>query len=203
MLYNSGLRLEKLSGGKTWMFKIFGGRSMYSHWKYNGNLSSRGRGLNAPCNLGPRIQFYNLSPRTSTAEPPKIKDLMKLLYNEVPHEWDGIGTFLEIGVPQLESIRLANLNNPQKCLLAMLNLWLNRPDPPPSWEAIAEAVEVVGRGDIAQKMANPPPRYSAKPASLYYCTWLQELANNIIVVLSSFFSTGETNCHINVVESVF
>lgn len=90
------------------------------------------------------------------AEPPKMKELMKLLFKEVPDKWDEIGTFLEIRASQLASIRQENLNNPQKCLLAMLNKWLDRQSPPPSWEAIAEAMELLGREDIAEKMATSP-----------------------------------------------
>lgn len=87
-----------------------------------------------------------------------MKELMKLLYRAVPHQWWEIGHCLEIGTPELESIRTKNLNDPQKCLIAMLELWLHRSSPPPSWEAIAEALEIVGREDIAGKIGGDRPR---------------------------------------------
>ncbi len=75
---------------------------------------------------------------------------MKCLYNKVPDKRMVIGRYLEIEGARLEAIRQKCLNDPQECLMAMLDVWLSRPNPPPTWEAVAEAVEVVGRGNVAK-----------------------------------------------------
>ncbi len=77
---------------------------------------------------------------------------MTCLYYTVPDKWMDIGRFLEIEVARLEAIRLKCLNDPQQCLGAMLDVWLARLNPPPTWEALAEAVEFVGKGNVAQKI---------------------------------------------------
>ncbi len=77
---------------------------------------------------------------------------MKCLYNTVPDKWMGIGRYLEIEGARLVAVQQQYLNNPQQCLMAMLDFWLARPNPPPTWEAVAEAVEFVGRRDVAEKI---------------------------------------------------
>ncbi len=77
---------------------------------------------------------------------------MKVLYQEVPHQWYDIGAYLEIRTPELDGIKQKCLNDPKKCLLAMLGAWLDRDDPPPTWEAMAEALEIVGKENVARKI---------------------------------------------------
>ncbi len=77
---------------------------------------------------------------------------MKCLYNTVPDKWMDIGTYLEIAGTTLMAIQTQCLNRPQQCLMAMLDVWLARPDPPPTWEAVIEAVEFVGKGDVAKQI---------------------------------------------------
>ncbi len=38
------------------------------------------------------------------------------------------------------------LNDPHKCLMEMFDVWLARPNPPPTWEA------VVGEGNVAKEI---------------------------------------------------
>ena len=83
---------------------------------------------------------------------PTVKELMKLVYHEVPDKWKEIGKYLEIMAPKLNAIEQENLKNGHKCLMAMLEVWLERVDPLPTWEDLAEAVEFVGREDVAQKI---------------------------------------------------
>ena len=78
---------------------------------------------------------------------------MQQLYTTVPDKWRPIGTYLEIPTAQLNSIEKQYHGNPQECLMAMLTEgWLPRVSPPPTWQEIAEAVEIVGHPDIAQKL---------------------------------------------------
>ncbi len=77
---------------------------------------------------------------------------MKCLYYTVPDKWMDIGRYLEIEGATLMAIQQKWLNDPQLCLMAMLDVWLPRPNPPPTWEAVAEAVEFVGKGNVAKEI---------------------------------------------------
>ena len=58
---------------------------------------------------------------------------MKELYNDVPSEWNPIGTFLEISDGELKAISQNEHGDPKKCLIAMLKVWLHQTNPPASW----------------------------------------------------------------------
>ncbi len=75
---------------------------------------------------------------------------MKCLYSTVPDKWMDIGRYLEIEGARLRAIRQQYQNDPQQCLMAMLEDWLDRPNPPPTWDDIADAVGFVGRGIVAK-----------------------------------------------------
>lgn len=81
---------------------------------------------------------------------PTEKQLMIELYSTVSSEWQPIGTFLEISSEELSIIAERHRGDPQKCLMAMLSVWLHRTNPAPSWTDIADAVEFIGWPDIAQ-----------------------------------------------------
>ena len=74
---------------------------------------------------------------------PELKDLLKELYNRASDKWEDIGILLSIETGRLDAIKTAENNKPQNCLREMLKIWLTRVSPPPSWAAIAEAVEVL------------------------------------------------------------
>ena len=77
---------------------------------------------------------------------------MKELYSTVASEWHPIGTYLEISDGELNTIAEREHGNPQKSLMAMLTVWLQRVSPPAGWSDITDAVEVIGRPDIAQQI---------------------------------------------------
>ena len=84
---------------------------------------------------------------------PSPKQRMQQLYTAVPDKWRAIGTYLEIPTAQLNSIDKQYHGNPQECLMAMLTEgWLPRISPPPTWQDLAEAVEIVGHPDVALKL---------------------------------------------------
>ena len=90
---------------------------------------------------------------SSVGEPITTKKLlMKELYSTVASEWHPIGTFLEIPDGELNTIAERDQGDAQKCLMAMLDVWLHRTNPPASWSDIADAVEVIGMSDIAQQI---------------------------------------------------
>ena len=81
-----------------------------------------------------------------------MQQLMKELYHTVASEWNPIGTFLGISDGELNTIADRERGDPQKCLMAMLRVWVHRNSPPASWPDIAEAVEFTGKPDIAQQI---------------------------------------------------
>ena len=83
---------------------------------------------------------------------PTEKQLMLELHNTVASNWRAIGTFLEIPAGELNTIAERERGNPQRCLMEMLGVWLRRVSPAASWTDIADAVEIIGRPDIAQQI---------------------------------------------------
>ena len=79
-----------------------------------------------------------------------MQQLMKELYNNVASIWNPIGVFLGISDGELNTIAEREHGDPQACLMAILRVWLLRPQPPASWPEVAKAVEFTGRPDIAQ-----------------------------------------------------
>ena len=77
---------------------------------------------------------------------------MLLLYREVPDKWDAIGRYLEIRGAELNAIGQKHQNDAHKCLMAMFDEWLAHNNPPPTWEAIADAVEFVQKPNLAMKI---------------------------------------------------
>ena len=83
---------------------------------------------------------------------PELKDLAKELYSTVSDKWEDIGILLGIEPGRLNAIKTAENHTAQSCLREMLKIWLKRVFPPPSWTAIAEAVEVLGDQSLADHL---------------------------------------------------
>ena len=79
---------------------------------------------------------------------PELKDLMTELLNTVSDKWENIGILLGIEPGKLDTIKAAE-SLPQNCLREMLKIWLKRVSPPPSWTAIADAVDLLGDQKLA------------------------------------------------------
>ena len=77
---------------------------------------------------------------------------MKLLYNTIADKWNALGTYLDIPTETLNIIEEKKGSDPQKCLLDLFDVWLMRLDPPPTWEAMAEAVGVVANPTLAEEV---------------------------------------------------
>ena len=77
---------------------------------------------------------------------------MKELYNDVASKWNPIGIFLGISEEELSTISQREHGDPQACLMAMLRAWLHQTNPPASWRKIANAVDFIGKPDIAQQI---------------------------------------------------
>ena len=81
---------------------------------------------------------------------PTLKDLMDALYHAVADKWEHIGIYLHLNMATLKSINEKHQHDPHKCLIGMLEAWLKRLHPPPTWSAIIEAVEFLGEEELAR-----------------------------------------------------
>ena len=77
---------------------------------------------------------------------------MEALYNTVANEWKPIGIYLHLPMPTLKAIDAEHQRDPHKCLIGMLEVWLKRVNPPPTWSAIIEAVEFLGEEQLGRKL---------------------------------------------------
>ena len=87
-----------------------------------------------------------------SATPVRLKELMDALYHSVANKWKLLGIQLEIPKDVLATIEKRKMGDPRQCLLEMLEWWLKRMDPPASWSAIAEAVEFLGKEQLAREL---------------------------------------------------
>ena len=85
---------------------------------------------------------------------PELRDILKELYfTDAADKWEDIGIMLNIKTPDLNEIKSAPGNqNSQSCLREIFKLYLERDYPPPSWNAIVEALEFLGEGTLAEKI---------------------------------------------------
>ena len=92
-----------------------------------------------------------------------MKNARSALY-PVRAKWRNFGIELEIDMGTLDSIERSFHFDHTECLTRMLDYWLKQTDPPPSWDAIVEALESgpVGEGHLAEQL------------KLKYCTSLDQ-----------------------------
>ena len=92
-----------------------------------------------------------------TAPTPDLKGLMTALYHKVAHKWKMIGVYLEIR--DLDSIETKHHGDSHLCLLEVLDTWLKRVDPLPTWSAIIEALLFLGEnsseGNLRRSICSP------------------------------------------------
>ena len=85
-----------------------------------------------------------------TAPTPDLKGLMTALYHKVAHKWKMIGVYLEIR--DLDSIETKHHGDSHLCLLEVLDTWLKRVDPLPTWSAIIEALLFLGEEQLGREL---------------------------------------------------
>ena len=83
---------------------------------------------------------------------PELNDLLRELCNKVSHLWQNIGILLKIDAGNLDSIKTSENNVSQNCLREMLTVWTKQVEPPPSWSAMAEAIECLGDEQLADHL---------------------------------------------------
>ena len=69
-----------------------------------------------------------------------LADALSILL-PVANEWQTIGTLMRIPLDVLENIRTREREAPRNCLRVMLVEMLKLTTPPPTWKALAKAVE--------------------------------------------------------------
>ena len=88
----------------------------------------------------------------STPSKPRLKELMDALYHKVADRWELIGVFLEISRGTLAGIAEKCRDDPHRCLVKMLDTWLEQIHPPASWAAMIEAVEFLGEEQLGRDL---------------------------------------------------
>ena len=63
-------------------------------------------------------------------------------------KWKLLGVVLGLPKHLLDAMR----GDPQECLVSMLDLWLKRADPAPTWPAVIEAVELLEDETLAREL---------------------------------------------------
>ena len=81
---------------------------------------------------------------------PKLKDALIMLL-PLRDDWLIIGALLEIEEEKLSAIMDKEKEVSINCLRVMLDVWLKSTAPPPSWQALADAVESID-SDTADKI---------------------------------------------------
>ena len=88
-----------------------------------------------------------------TGNKPELKELMHALLNKVANKWKFIGMYLGIPMGTLNTLEVKCRNDPNQCLMEMLgSIWLQRVNPPPTWDAIIQAIEFLGDEQLASDM---------------------------------------------------
>ena len=83
-----------------------------------------------------------------------MKDLMDALYHTVADKWEHIGIYLHLPMATLKTITAEHQHDPHKCLIGMLDAWLKRVHPPPTWSAIVAAVKFLGEEQLARELTD-------------------------------------------------
>jgi len=75
-----------------------------------------------------------------------------VLYHKVADKWKTIGLYLKIPDRKLSGIAEKYPHDPHKCLVEMVETWLERVHPPATWDAIAEAVGFLGEDQLGREL---------------------------------------------------
>ena len=98
---------------------------------------------NFPTPLGPDVHIDSA---------PDLSDLMDTLYHKVADKWKLIGIYLHFPMATLNTIAAENQSDPRKCLMDMLDAWLKRVEPPPTWSSIIKTVQFLGDEQLAKEL---------------------------------------------------
>ena len=75
---------------------------------------------------------------------------MKMLHKtNACSKWKFFGVMLKFPLSSLEAIAIECNQKPKDCLIEVLECWLKRMNPLPSWSMLIEALQIVGEEAIA------------------------------------------------------
>ena len=77
---------------------------------------------------------------------------MEALYKTVADKWKSIGIYLHFPMATLKTIAQEHQHEPGDCLMGMLDAWLKKVNPPPSWSAIIETMKFLGEEKLARTL---------------------------------------------------
>ena len=98
------------------------------------------------------VKYHSIGPVAPIRSRPELRELMDTLYHQVADKWKILGVQLGISHGTLRSIEVNCLRDPQNCLLEMLQMWLQQVDPPPTWAAVIDAVEFMGKKQLGREL---------------------------------------------------
>ena len=86
-----------------------------------------------------------------------LGDILEAVW-EARAKWYNIGLKLGVLAGTLNAIKKNNNQDPDDCLTAMLEYWLNNGKPKPSWAAVAKALKspMVGYEHLAEQLPHAP-----------------------------------------------
>ena len=96
----------------------------------------------------PQLKLDSKKEFSSKSAVPELKVLLREL-RRVANEWEDIGIELDVEEGQLKQINADKGGDSKACLREMLRVWLSHVAPPPSWSAMADALDTLGHQDIA------------------------------------------------------
>lgn len=77
-----------------------------------------------------------------------VRQVRALLF-KVRKKWYDIGIELDLHVKQLDEIKIKFHDDPAKCLLEIIILWLGSTNKLPTWEAMAKALKADAVNEVA------------------------------------------------------
>ena len=77
---------------------------------------------------------------------------MDALYHQVAEKWKKIGICFRIPKENWQASQGHYQHDPHRCLVKMLETWLERVDPPTTWATIIEAVEFLGEEQLGKEL---------------------------------------------------
>ena len=104
------------------------------------------------CIILVNILLCDVGPVTAVRSKPELKDLMDALYHKVADKWMILGIQLGISHGRLKSIEVNRQRDPQNCLVEVLEMWLEQVSPPPTWAAVIDAVEFIGKKQLGSDL---------------------------------------------------
>ena len=82
------------------------------------------------------------SSQPEVTSPPRFITLLRELSSKVSADGEDIGVALDLEQGQLNTMKCHHQQS-MRCFREMLKLWLKQVNPPPTWSAIIEAIEVL------------------------------------------------------------